>query len=245
MKTLSISTAQNIEIDYPLANVGERIFATLIDFLVIFAYVMLITFSVSLLGLNENALVAVFLPYVITIPIFFYNFILEYFMDGQTIGKRFRRIKIVKVDGSEISVADHFLRWILRVVDILISSGSVALLSIVISNKNQRLGDIAANTTVISLKTEFGLKDSIYTRVEDDYSVTFNEVINLKDKEVELIRQVLNMFKNAPESKSNLMTLDKLAGKIKSVLHVQSFENNEAFLKKILKDYNYLTQQMD
>ena len=156
MKSISIKTAQNVNIDYKIADVGERIIATIIDWLIILGfYFLMMLFGVLFPWFHETF--PILFTMIILIPVFFYNFILEYFMGGQTFGKRIRNIKIVKVDGSNVSAADHFIRWILRPIEIIFSSGAIALITAVINGKGQRLGDIAASTTVISLKSSVKL----------------------------------------------------------------------------------------
>ena len=92
MDTLKINTSQNIAIEQPIASIGERIAATLLDFLFIFAYYILWGIIFGKLHFN-------FLLFVCSIPIFFYALLCELAMGGQTWGKKILKIKVIKIDG--------------------------------------------------------------------------------------------------------------------------------------------------
>jgi uncharacterized RDD family membrane protein YckC len=58
----------------------------------------------------------------------------------------------VKIDGYQASFGDYMIRWVFRIIDVSFA-GVVGLISMIVSKNNQRLGDIASGTAVISLKT--------------------------------------------------------------------------------------------
>lgn len=67
---------------------------------------------------------------------------------GQTLGKMALGIKVVREDGGTIGAREAVLRTLMRIVD-GIGSYLVALVVVLISGKNQRLGDMVAKTLVI------------------------------------------------------------------------------------------------
>src|SRR5690606_36177431 len=95
------------------------------------------------------------------LPVIFYTLIFETLLDGQTLGKRIMKIKVVKIDGYQASLADFVIRWIFRIVDLNMMSGVVALVAIITSPKNQRLGDMTAGTAVINLKNNVNISHTI------------------------------------------------------------------------------------
>src|SRR5690606_34920667 len=106
------------------------------------------------------------------LPVIFYHLLCEVFMDGQTFGKKAIDIKVVKLDGSQPSVGSYFLRWLLQIVD-LPFFGAIGIITILVNGKGQRVGDLAAGTTVISLKHRTGIKDTILARpvmADHDYT---------------------------------------------------------------------------
>src|SRR5690606_25140939 len=147
-------TNQNIEIQLELAGLGDRILAFLIDALIIFLYAMFCTFTLSLFSsLNDSFFFVV--PF---IPILFYSLLFEIFTDGQSPGKKAREIKVVKLDGGSPKVFNFLLRWVLWPIDFFIY-GAVAILCIIVTKNGQRLGDIAAGTTVIKQRASLKISD--------------------------------------------------------------------------------------
>ncbi|WP_239647450.1 RDD family protein [Nocardiopsis baichengensis] len=67
---------------------------------------------------------------------------------GQTLGMKMLGLRVVSADGTEASMMQHFLRWILLIVD-GIFYGLVGLIVILASEGNQRLGDMVAKAYVV------------------------------------------------------------------------------------------------
>ena len=158
MDNFQIETAQNISITQNAAGVGERILAYLIDGLIMLSYAIVIVFiigSLNLTGGEEWMYVLV-----IGLPLFMYFLLWEIFWNGRTPGKAALDLRVVKMDGSKPAFSNYLVRWLLRVIDITVSSGSVAVVTILINGKGQRLGDLAAGTTVISEKIRTSLENT-------------------------------------------------------------------------------------
>ena len=166
MVELQINTTQNVNINFTAASVGERILAWGVDWLIKIAYII-VTYQImfKLLKIDELvkdmdnwSQVAVFVAFYL--PVIFYSLLFEALFDGQTPGKRILKIKVVKIDGYQASLADFVIRWIFRIVDLNMMSGIVALIAIITSKKNQRLGDMTAGTSVITLKNNVNINCS-------------------------------------------------------------------------------------
>ncbi|MGC4020996.1 MAG: RDD family protein [Cyclobacteriaceae bacterium] len=147
MQTISVRTSQNVVIQFPLASVGERILGQVIDWLILFIYTFAMIALFSNLGINTPWLVITSL----FVPWLFFNFLLEVFMNGQTIGKLLLKTQVVKMNGSRATIGDFALRWVFSLVDIYLLSGAIAVICVAAGGKGQRLGDIVAETTVIKL----------------------------------------------------------------------------------------------
>jgi uncharacterized RDD family membrane protein YckC len=234
MQTVRIQTAQNVFIEYQPASIGDRILATLIDAVTIYSYVILASFLLSAVEIEE---MWVFIA-VLGIPFLFYDLISEIVMDGQTIGKKARNIKVVKLDGTQPSLGSFLLRWLIRPVDVFFS-GAVAILVISINGKGQRLGDLAAGTSVISLNRQIGLSETMLPQVQENYQPVYPQVTSLTDMDVALIKEALHVHKNSDSPDYRL--LETLAGKVKNILQVETSMPPMAFLHTVLKDHTYLT----
>jgi uncharacterized RDD family membrane protein YckC len=242
MNTIIIPTTQNIELEYPIANLGDRILAFLLDALVMLSYFLLWwaiseLFDVQLrsdFGSEYEQTVYI----LVALPAIFYHLFSEIFLDGQSLGKMALNIRVIKLDGTPPSLSDYLLRWAFRLLDItagIVFPGVVAVVAIAVTPKGQRLGDLAAHTTLVKLKlvTHFG--DTIFMDTEEDYAVQFPEIRLLSDRDVSILKEVLDagLRSNNPE------LLRKLSEKVKEVAGIESTLEAREFLETILRDYNH------
>src|SRR5690349_24809901 len=104
MQTIRVRTTQNVFIDYPLASIGDRIVAYLIDRLILFLYFMLVI--ALLMGMeayeHETLLITLGLIFLV-FPFIFYGLFFEIFMNGQTPGKNVMKIQVIRLDGTPAS----------------------------------------------------------------------------------------------------------------------------------------------
>ncbi len=237
MDNFQIETAQNIGIHQNVAGIGDRILAFIIDLFIIVAYAIIATFGIAGLGLDGGSLWVYYL--IIGLPVFLYYLIWETFNNGQTPGKLALKIRVVRLDGSRPRFNQYIVRWLLRLIDISLSSGGVAVVFILLNGKGQRLGDLAAGTTVVTEKKQMQLSQTLQIDLPEDYSPTYPQVTILKDKDIQEIKR---LFYNAKRN-GNHKIITSLSGKISDLLEVKPQERPFEFVQKILKDYNYYTQQ--
>lgn len=248
MVELQINTTQNVNINFTAASVGERILAYGIDWIIKIAYIIVVyqlvfnLFRVDeLIAHMDNwSKIAIYISFYL--PVVLYTLIFETLLDGQTPGKRILKIKVVKIDGYQASLADFLIRWFFRIIDLNMMSGVVALIAIITSNKNQRLGDMTAGTSVIALKNKVNINHTILENLKDDYKPTYPNVIKLSDNDARIIKDT---FMTAKASK-DYQTLIKLRQKLIEVVEIKEMKQKTdiEFIDVILKDYNYYTQNM-
>lgn len=238
MEEFQIETAQNVGINQNVANLGDRILAYLLDSLIIFLYMVLMIMLLISLDLDSGDSWAMYL--LASLPVFMYHVLFETFWDGQTIGKFTLKIRVVKLDGSKANFANYFVRWILRIIDISLTSGGVAVLSILIRGNGQRVGDIAAGTTVISEKRKLNISDTILKDIDPDYIPTYSQVTVFKDSEMQTIKNLYDIAKRNGQYNIIIELHDRLV----KVMQVIPKENPVDFVGIVIKDYNYYTQSM-
>lgn len=237
MDNFQIETAQNISITQNVAGIGERILAYLIDGLIMIAYVVVAL--VMLGGLNVGTGQEWLFVSVIMLPLLLYFLLWETLWNGQSPGKAALNLRVVKLDGSKPAFSNYLVRWLLRIIDITITSGSVAVVTILITGKGQRLGDLAAGTTVISEKARVGLDNTILVEIPEDYRPVYPQVTILTDRDVQEIKEI---YKNSLQN-SNYRVIGRLSNKVSELLQVTPEEKPLQFIKTVLKDYSYYTQQ--
>lgn len=247
MTQLSINTTQNVVIKFTPASIGERIGAYLIDYLIKIAYVIVVYYiffySFGLNAILDNldtwSRMAIYMLF--GLPVFFYSLVLESMLEGQTFGKKLLKIKVVKIDGYQASFGDYLIRWLFRVVDILLSSGIIGLITMIVNKNTQRLGDISAGTAVITLKSNVSINSTILEEIGENYIPKYPLVIKLSDNDARIIKET---FHNAMIN-DDYVVLNKLTAKIEQVTGIKNdLGSTSKFIKTILKDYNYYTQNM-
>jgi uncharacterized RDD family membrane protein YckC len=191
----------------------------------------------------------------IFIPLISYTLLSEVWLNGQTIGKKVFRIKVVSLDGGEPTLSQYLLRWFLRFYEwgfiifflfwgnpgmgflILFIGGIISIIIISTSKRNQRLGDIVAGTVVVNTVSKFTVNDTIFMHVaENNYKVKFPQVMRLSDRDINTIKNVLTQVHKTNDHQM----CNRVAGKVKEVLDINTDMFAIDFLEKIMADYNYL-----
>jgi len=238
MEEIQIETAQNVGIIQNVASLGDRLLAYIIDSFVISVYTFAVIILLISMDLDFRDLWALYL--LVTLPAFLYYVLLETFWNGKTVGKYLMKTRVVKIDGSKPTFANYFVRWILRIIDVTLTSGGLAVLTILIKGNGQRIGDIAADTTVISEKQKISIEDTILKEIPQDYVPTYSQVTLLKDSEMQTIK---NLYDTAVKKGQHNVILS-LNNRLIEILQVEPKEKPIIFVDTVIKDYNYYTQNM-
>ncbi len=257
MATIRVHTTQNVTIEYEVASLGDRIVATLIDYLIRLAWAAAAIAIVYAIGSGADKnyhadysdpdqvlgnAIAILLCIILFAPVVLYNLACELLFNGQTLGKKARNLRVVRLDGTSPRFGDYFMRWLLRLIDfdLPVAGGLVAVLTIAINGKGQRLGDLAAGTSVISLKPhQDALAVVASSAVPMGYQPVFAQAADLSDHDVALLNQLLSRSLR----QENYVLLHETATKIKQLLHVQSDMSDAAFLRTILRDHAFVVSE--
>src|ERR1700728_1784685 len=153
---LNIDTPELVAIEMPLAGIGSRFIALLIDTLIwaaglIVLGLVLWAFKPALQAfsnLSYQWTVAVF-----TLTIFLLNWgcftLFEAFWHGRTPGKRVARIRVIQQSGRAIGIFESMARNFIRYVDQIPFFYAVGVIAVFATRQHQRLGDLAAGTLVV------------------------------------------------------------------------------------------------
>lgn len=237
MAHITITTTHNVQITWRTAGLGPRIVATLADFGIYVAYLVIVFNVLDELNINLGA----FGIWVTFIPILFYHLVCEVLMNGQSPGKKITGIKVISLDGQRPALSQYLVRWVMRFIDIsLLFPGGVAFISVAASRNEQRIGDKLAGTTVVSLRQRVNSSHVKLPTIENQYEPVFASVTVLSDRDVQIIERVLR-------ARRKLQKQDVVLGaarKVQEVLQLEEVEMQPVdFLRTVVKDYPYLTSR--
>jgi uncharacterized RDD family membrane protein YckC len=238
MDSIRIQTAQNVTIEQPLAGVGDRIVAGFLDLII---QVIVALIGSSIIGALVNSSLQLWLIIGYNVLILTYHPLSELFFNGVSIGKRIMRLRVVKIDGSALGVGDVLLRWLLSLIEIFMTYGGLATLVVALNPKGQRLGDMAAGTTVIRTRNSIGqLKQNLARRpkLPDDYEPSYSNVLDLSDKEIEICRRTVRLFR----LRQDRQPMELAKEMVEKRLGIESDLHPIKFMDIIEKDYVYYSQ---
>jgi uncharacterized RDD family membrane protein YckC len=161
--TFQVNTPENVALEYPLAGIGSRFLASLVDhlllagILVVVNLVMVFAFYVSTrvsFATSEESPHWVYWAFAALGLVSFavqygYFIFFEILWNGQTPGKRAVRLRVVRSNGLPISAGEAVIRNVVRLVDSMPIGYGVGLVAMFLDSRCRRLGDFAAGTLVI------------------------------------------------------------------------------------------------
>jgi uncharacterized RDD family membrane protein YckC len=149
---LEIETSDHVILRYDLAGGGNRGFAALVDF-IIASIIFVGALFVMQQAVNLFGAGALTLSGVLVLVTFFitwcYFVLLEWLWQGQTVGKRMYGLRVIGEDGSPATFTAVLVRNLARMIDFLPGFYAVGLLTVIVTPRSQRLGDLAAGTYVV------------------------------------------------------------------------------------------------
>lgn len=246
-KFIEINTTQNVTIEYELAKLRERGLAWLLDIaIVLVGYFVFFQLLRAILGdfMEETgwAMLVVLFP---VLAYFLYNILFEIWNIGQTPGKMALSIKVVRLDGKDPEWSDVVLRAVMHLVDSLFSFSVIGAMLIKTTGKSQRLGDMAANTTVIKIQAsqyQFRLQDILSISTLENYKPVYPQVRRLSERDMIFIKNVLSRMQRYP-NQAHEEVVEDLVTHLMPILEIRQRPLQRVdFLKTLLKDYIVLTR---
>lgn len=239
---INIETTQQIELEHSVASIGERVLASIIDYFILLGIILA---GALVSGISGLAFLWIFF----LIPVFLYQLVMDLVFNGQSVGKRIMKIKIVKLDGSNATFLTYFIRWTFRLIDINLTLGAVGTLSIILNSKGQRVGDMAAGTCVVRLVKNVGIQ-SMMIELPVGYEPNFSQAINLTDNDVKTLHEVVDMWNQSLDfTDMDLSEAGRIVGIARQAyekkLNINSPLSDSVFLSTLLKDYYFYHQVKD
>ncbi|QGW28803.1 RDD family protein [Phnomibacter ginsenosidimutans] len=257
MSQVSVSTPFNIYLEFEIAPFFRRLLAWFLDMLVLMLYARGMKYFLDQVIYGPVEISKGVDVVLVSLPMLLYHLLMETLYQGQSLGKKAMGIRVISIEGGEPRLGQYLMRWLFRlwewpmffgylamdsywfVIQVLLTGvlGLVVVVIVAVSNKSQRLGDLAAGTTVVDLRYRYSLADTLFKEIVDEnYKVRFPEVMRLSDRDINAIRSVIAYT----EKNQQYETAHRVAGKVREVLNIQTDLEVLDFLEKLLSDYNYL-----
>jgi uncharacterized RDD family membrane protein YckC len=153
---LSIDTPENVIFGYEIAGIGSRFLAAMVDSLIIAVLLGIAYFTLSLFMAAAEFAVEQLMAWIVafysllTFAILWgYYILFEIVWNGQSPGKRWQRLRVLRSDGTPIGAIESFIRNLVRIVDFLPFAYGIGVVTMFINGQSRRLGDLAAGTLVV------------------------------------------------------------------------------------------------
>lgn len=250
MLQVKLDTGFNIEVDFMIAPVIKRLFAWLIDFVIMLAWAVIMN-KVFRIGQDYVLELPAWQDFIIAVPPLLYFPLSEIFLNGQTVGKKALQIKVITIDGGNPSISQFLIRWLFRAIDfplwilVAIATGEFPWWSAIFlfggvgcligTPYSQRIGDIVAGTILIDTRNRTSWEDTVFTELTNDYQPRYPQVMQLSDKDINTLKGIIS----AVRKKSDYDLSIRIAARIRSKLHIEDEQDSLEFLQTLLKDYNY------
>ncbi len=147
-----IETPEGVTLDLRLAGIGSRMLAWMLDGLIKLVGFIALAVLVAVMGLDGTIVLGFIAVYVLS-AFFFYDIAFEVLWAGRTPGKRAMGLRVTMSSGASIGFTASAVRNVLRLIDFLPSLYAVGIVSIGVTKRNQRIGDLAASTLVVRERT--------------------------------------------------------------------------------------------
>ncbi|MEQ1823229.1 MAG: RDD family protein [Fimbriimonadaceae bacterium] len=153
MSDLAVLSPEKTVITFPVAALGSRVTAQILDLLIYYAFVLVcsVVFAMlaGVLGEFGTAIAIPLMMFGVTLGPFFYFILFEALWNGQTLGKKTVGIRVRMIDGTPITFAAALGRNLVRPADFLPGAYFFGLVAMFTNQRSQRLGDLAAGTVVV------------------------------------------------------------------------------------------------
>ena len=144
-----IATPEGVDVELTLAGIGSRFIAAIFDLTLQGSVLLAFAFLLGVTSGDASPLARALFAIIAFLIFFGYDVLFEVRSHGRTLGKRWTGVRVVRTGGQPVTFIPSCVRNVMRLVDILPAFYAIGMLSIFVTARNQRLGDLAAGTLVV------------------------------------------------------------------------------------------------
>ncbi len=258
-ETLVIETPERVPLHFALASIGNRFLACAVDhaiqiillFLIYLVFTIITEYSIFFGGGLTEApkwLIAILIIFVFLLMSGYFVFF-EWLWNGQTPGKRWLKLRVIREDGRPVTFWEAAVRNLLRIFDMMPTPFySIGLISVFISEKDQRAGDMIAGTVVVrEREAEAPTFEQVFAAPVSDtaYRRSFKpppftaDLSSLTETEIEVVETFLRRRWDLPDVQRQWMAWRvslPLMYRLRPTYELANF-TYEGFLEELLHRY--------
>jgi uncharacterized RDD family membrane protein YckC len=257
-ETLVIETPERVPLHFALASIGNRFIACAIDHTIQIVALLLLVIGFAIISnfadfgsrlSNAPKWVIALLIILVFVLMSGYFALFEWLWHGQTPGKRWMKLRVIREDGRPISFFEAVVRNLLREFDIMpFPFYSIGLISVFSTNRDQRVGDLVAGTVVVrEREAEAPAFAEVFASPVSDAAlrrsfqpVQFTaDVNNLTEQEISVVESFLRRrwdLKDYPRQWMAWRVAMPILFKLRPLYDVTTF-TYEGFLEELLHRY--------
>jgi len=240
---LIIDTPEQVHLEFVLAGIGSRFMAVFLDVLIeacLYVFLFLITLAFITGGLFSSTR-SVLWNAVVTLVVFCidwgYYATFETLWKGQTPGKRWAGIRVIKDSGRPINTFEAISRNLVRVVDFLPGFYGVGVVTMLLNAKNRRLGDFVAGTLVVHESSD--RESQLFFNAAPATAPALHQAAGLSVQEAELIETFLARRLDIPPEvrRYNAQRIAEMVSTRLNIPRESRPPDNEYFLELMVREF--------
>jgi uncharacterized RDD family membrane protein YckC len=245
---LIIDTPEQVHLEFVLAGIGSRFMAAFLDGIiegVVYLVLFFLTLFWATTGLFD-ARRSIWWQAIIGIIVFCiywgYHALFEALWKGQTPGKRWAGIRVIKDSGRPINAFEAMARNFLRFVDFMPGFYGVGVVTMLLNSKNRRLGDFVAGTLVVHESSD--RESRIFFNTPTQTEFTLHQAAGLTLQEAELIETFLARRLDIPQDvrRMNGQRIAEMIGRRLNIPPESRPADHENFLELLVREYRSRAQ---
>lgn len=242
MDKLTIDTPEQVHLEFVLAGIGSRFMAALLDTAITLGAILVILvllsiFAITPLAAHSPIWLAAILVLIVFAIMWGYYATFEAVWKGQTPGKRWAGIRVIKESGRPVNAFEAIARNVVRPVDFMPGFYGFGVVTMLLNRKNKRLGDFVAGTLVVHESSDRDAVPFFNTASAVEYALP--QAAKLTLQEAELIETFLSRRLEIPTAirQQNAARIAQMIGAHLAIAPEARPSDDEAFLELIVREF--------
>ena len=243
LEKLNIDTPEQVALEFSLATIGSRFLAVAIDTIIQIACAIVLLLVVAAGIWATGALGLAARPWVLAVLVIggfviYYGYfaVFETLWNGQTPGKRMIGLRVIHASGRPISAWEAILRNVVRLVDQMPAIYAIGIVSVFVTERSQRLGDLAAGTVVVHERLAESLDDVAPQR---RVARSAHGARRLAPEEISVIELFFSR-RGQLDGYARMRTAHQIARRVRERLEINAQLDDEQLLEDVVAEYRSL-----